>query len=137
MRKGSSSDSTSYDPDLDYYQPITVRIACSSARQLEALRGTVAVEEECKRYMDDVMDGATRAEYVLLAMRLPKDVEPIPNAEKADEERERSEQASVLSWATTDGAVGKQVEIKAKMARKVPSEEEQYHSFINSVREVV
>lgn len=133
VRKGSSSDSTSYNPDLDYYQPITIRIQSSQARQLESLQKVVAPQEEVQRYMNDVMDNATRAEYVLLAMRLPKDIEPTPNAEKEDEDK--SEQARpVVGWATTNSTTP--VVGKVKVAKAVPTEEEQYHNFINTVREV-
>ncbi|VUC35804.1 unnamed protein product [Clonostachys rosea] len=70
VRKGSISEYGS-DPDLDYYQPITVRLYASTGRHLENLARVVAPQDEVRRYMDDVMDNMTRAEYVLLAMRLP------------------------------------------------------------------
>ncbi|KAH8173775.1 hypothetical protein LIA77_05194 [Sarocladium implicatum] len=71
VRKGSVSEYGG-DPKLDYYQPVTIRLQTQSGRQLEHLSRVVAPVEEVRRYMDDVMDNMTRAEYVLLAMRLPR-----------------------------------------------------------------
>ncbi|UNI23178.1 hypothetical protein JDV02_009013 [Purpureocillium takamizusanense] len=71
VRKGSISDYGG-DPTLDFYQPVTMRIQTSSGRHLENLARVVAPQDEVRRYMDDVMDNMTRAEYVLLAMRLPR-----------------------------------------------------------------
>ncbi|PHH53076.1 hypothetical protein CFIMG_004813RA [Ceratocystis fimbriata CBS 114723] len=71
VRKGSFSEYGG-DPDLDYYQPVTIRISSQSGRHLESLARVVAPENEVRRYMDDIMDNMTRAEYILLAMRLPR-----------------------------------------------------------------
>ncbi|RSL60940.1 hypothetical protein CEP53_005286 [Fusarium sp. AF-6] len=71
VRKGSTSEYGG-DPKLDYYQPVTIRIFTQSGRHLENLARVVAPQDEVRRYMDDVMDNMTRAEYVLLAMRLPR-----------------------------------------------------------------
>lgn len=71
VRKGSTSEYGG-DPKLDYYQPVTIRLQTQSGRQLENMTRVVAPVEEVRRYMDDVMDNMTRAEYVLLAMRLPR-----------------------------------------------------------------
>jgi hypothetical protein len=43
-----------------------------TGRHLENLSRVVAPKEEVQRYMNDIMDKMTRAEYVLLAMRLPR-----------------------------------------------------------------
>ncbi|KAK3313143.1 hypothetical protein B0H66DRAFT_578301 [Apodospora peruviana] len=72
VRKGSKSEYPVADPELDYYQPVTIRLFTSTGRHLENLARVVAPEEEVRRYMDDVMDKMTRAEYILLAMRLPR-----------------------------------------------------------------
>ncbi|KAL9095934.1 MAG: hypothetical protein Q9165_001932 [Trypethelium subeluteriae] len=61
-----------YDPALDYYQPVTVRFSADDSKVLSVLRQAVAPPDEVRRYMNDVMDKMTRAEYVYLAMRLPK-----------------------------------------------------------------
>ncbi|KAK7431191.1 hypothetical protein QQZ08_002231 [Neonectria magnoliae] len=71
VRKGSISEYGG-DPELDYYQPITIRLYTQHGRHLENLARVVAPQDEVRRYMDDVMDNMTRAEYVLLAMRLPR-----------------------------------------------------------------
>ncbi|KAL6876494.1 hypothetical protein J3F83DRAFT_725999 [Trichoderma novae-zelandiae] len=71
VRKGSTSEYGG-DPKLDYYQPVTIRISTQTGRILENLMRVVAPQDEVRRYMDDVMDNMTRAEYVLLAMHLPR-----------------------------------------------------------------
>ncbi|XP_044719694.1 uncharacterized protein HRG_06283 [Hirsutella rhossiliensis] len=71
VRKGSTSEYGG-DPALDYYQPVTIRLSTNTGRHLENLARVVASQEEVRRYMNDVMDNMTRAEYVLLAMRLPR-----------------------------------------------------------------
>ncbi|TWU76181.1 hypothetical protein ED733_002969 [Metarhizium rileyi] len=76
VRKGSTSEYGG-DPKLDYYQPVTIRLQTATGRYLENLARVVAPQHEVRNYMDDVMDNMTRAEYVLLAMRLPRaDFEP-------------------------------------------------------------
>lgn len=130
VRKGSSADSPSYDPDLDYYQPITIRIYSSQARQLEALQKVVAPQEEVQRYMNDVMDKATRAEYVLLAMRLPRDTEGKSTPEKEDDAKPDPVE-NTLRWPTTTS--NSITILKMKPSKKSPTEEEQYQAFISSV----
>ncbi|OAA60591.1 hypothetical protein SPI_05715 [Niveomyces insectorum RCEF 264] len=91
VRKGSASEYGG-DPDLDYYQPITVRLQVAPAshslsssfsllssssssanpKLLDYLARVVAPVDEVRRYMDNIMNNMTRAEYVLLAMRLPR-----------------------------------------------------------------
>ncbi|KAK8095114.1 uncharacterized protein PG998_014338, partial [Apiospora kogelbergensis] len=73
VRKGSKSEYGG-DPALDYYQPITIRLQATSGtgKHLENLARVVAPQDEVKRYMDDIMSNMTRAEYILLAMRLPR-----------------------------------------------------------------
>ncbi|KUJ23890.1 uncharacterized protein LY89DRAFT_703192 [Mollisia scopiformis] len=135
VRKGSSADSPSYDPELDYYQPITIRLFAYQGRQLEALQKVVAPPEEVRRYMDDVMDNATRAEYVLLAMRLPKDKEQTPPVESI-EEAEKGDQINhqITPWATTTSTP---IPKAVKPPKKFVSEEEQYQAFINTVTPVL
>lgn len=74
VRKGSVSEYGG-DPKLDYYEPVTIRLYTHTGRQLENLARVVAPQDEVRRYMDNVMDNMTRAEYVLLAMRLPRSVQ--------------------------------------------------------------
>ncbi|CRK40154.1 hypothetical protein BN1723_015660, partial [Verticillium longisporum] len=75
VRKGSQLEYGG-DAKLDYYQPVTIRLFTQTGRQLDHLHRVVAPPEEVKRYMVDVMDNMTRAEYVLLAMRLPRGEPP-------------------------------------------------------------
>ncbi|KAH6720529.1 hypothetical protein BKA61DRAFT_236581 [Leptodontidium sp. MPI-SDFR-AT-0119] len=130
VRKGSRSDCPTYDPELDYYQPITIRLYAHQPRQLDALQKIVAPPEEVRRYMDDIMDKATRAEYVLLAMRLPKDPEQPPPGEKQEEaEKPDVMDYQVTPWATTTSTPVQ----KLKPAKKPPTEDEVYQSFIKTV----
>ncbi|KAF4631842.1 hypothetical protein G7Y89_g6292 [Cudoniella acicularis] len=127
VRKGSASDSPSYDPTLDYYQPITIRLYAHQGRQLEALQKVVAPQDEVRRYMDDIMDNMTRAEYVLLAMRLPKDVEQ-PQPEKDDSTPKTDQVDNQVLWATTNPTPV----AKVKPAKRLLTEEEKipiFHRF--------
>jgi hypothetical protein len=130
VRKGSSSDSPKYDPELDYYQPITIRLYAHQGRQLDALQKVVAPPDEVRRYMDDIMDNMTRAEYVLLAMQLPKD-SPDSNQQVKEEDAEMKDQVdnNQVLWATTNPTPLPVV----KPVEKIPTEEEQYQSFISTV----
>ncbi|TAQ90822.1 hypothetical protein B7494_g853 [Chlorociboria aeruginascens] len=129
VRKGSSSDSPKYDRALDYYQPITIRLYTHQGRQLDSLQKAVAPPEEVRRYMDDIMDNMTRAEYVLLAMRLPKaDSMPAPEQEQ---EISRSDANNSMLWTRNNTPVPTLPRLKP--AKKLLTEEEQYHTFITSV----
>ncbi|KAK2623616.1 hypothetical protein QTJ16_006797 [Diplocarpon rosae] len=133
VRKGSSSDSPTYDPDLDYYQPITIRLFAQQGRQLDALHKVVAPAEEVRRYMDEIMDTATRAEYVLLAMRLPKETEQVPTPPKENAAQKGDPMDFQLTpWATTNTSTPVSVH-RLKPPKKLLSEEEQYQSFITTV----
>ncbi|KAH0537186.1 hypothetical protein FGG08_006011 [Glutinoglossum americanum] len=82
VRKGSNSVSGNYDPVLDYYQPVTMRLAAQTPKILEPLVKVVADPAEARKYMDDIMDNMTRAEYVHLAMRLPRDPHDIDDEDE-------------------------------------------------------
>jgi hypothetical protein len=88
VRRGSDSSSGHYDPELDYYQPVTMRLAAPNPKVLEPLSRVVASQPEVRQYMDDIMDNATRAEYVHLAMQLPRDPDDIDEEEEAEEPRD-------------------------------------------------
>lgn len=154
VRKGSAADAKCYDPALDYYQPVTIRLWTNgSGKQLESLSKVVKPPEEVRRYMDDVMDNMTRAEYVLLAMRLPRDKgndnggggsgygTPAPNngKENRDEEEERRKgerekaAAQGVLWNTSAYEVSKPM--KKKKVERLLTEEEKYQGFIRSVSE--
>lgn len=127
VRKGSPEDSPYYDPQLDYYQPVTIRIFAQQGRQLETLGKVVAPQEEVRRYMDDIMDNMTRAEYVLLAMRLPREKEPIPEPEAPPS----SVSMAPVMWVPTPNAI---VPIaKSKIYQAPLTEEQMYQGFIASV----
>ncbi|KAK1776536.1 hypothetical protein QBC45DRAFT_357300 [Copromyces sp. CBS 386.78] len=89
IRRGSKAEYPMADPELDYYQPMTIRLftaAPSGKHLLDNLARVVAPEEEVKRYMDDIMDTMQRSEYVLLAMRLPRPTEtPVNGAGESDD----------------------------------------------------
>lgn len=129
VRKGSSSDSPAYDPQLDYYQPITIRLWAQQGRQLDALQKVVAPADEVRRYMDDIMDNMTRAEYVLLAMRLPRDGDQAP-VEKESEAEKPAQLDNQVLWATTNPTPAPQ---PVKSVPRLLTEEEKYQSFITTV----
>ncbi|TPX15322.1 uncharacterized protein E0L32_004599 [Thyridium curvatum] len=144
VRKGSTSEYGG-DPALDYYQPVTIRLSATTHRHLENLARVVAPPDEVRRYMDNIMDNMTRAEYILLAMRLPR---------KDKDEKESSTEKEV------NGAANKEAEglqtvphpepmqgvlWTAKVSatstpplrsvkKQLLSEEEQYQNFITSVQ---
>ncbi|KAI0473545.1 hypothetical protein GGR56DRAFT_666697 [Xylariaceae sp. FL0804] len=130
VRKGSNLEYGG-EPTLDYYQPVTIRLHSHSSKHLENLARVVAPQDEVQRYMDDVMTNMTRAEYVLLAMRLPREED-----EQADDRSEtpkadtslRNQQTSVL-WTAKPAPV---VAPPKGLARPA-GEEDQYMKFIASV----
>ncbi|KAK0725215.1 hypothetical protein B0H67DRAFT_598536 [Lasiosphaeris hirsuta] len=154
VRKGSKSEYPVADPDLDYYQPVTVRFFAPSGKHLENLARVVAPQEEVRRYMDDVMDKMTRAEYILLAMRLPrgevKDEAGVDEKEKENEVQSngaasklqiemedvrKTSQPGVL-WTTTTKPPKPEIRElppRSKMYSRVRDEDDQYQSFITSV----
>jgi uncharacterized coiled-coil protein SlyX len=138
VRKGSASDSPTYDPQLDYYQPVTIRLYTHQGKQLESLQKVVAPAEEVRRYMDDIMDNMTRAEYVLLAMRLPKDMEAT-SSDKEDEIVKTEKQDGVSNqvlWQTTNPppvpAPTSAPQAAMKLQRLL-TEDEKYQTFITKV----
>lgn len=148
VRKGSTSEYGG-DPKLDYYQPVTIRLFTPSGRHLENLARVVAPQDEVRRYMDDVMDHMTRAEYVLLAMRLPKassdgekdgtaSEEPRTNGStpKPDSVIEPKPAAKVgVLWTSKDNSEAPPVEGRlSKPARYAEQEAEaKYQRLINQV----
>ncbi|KAI1383956.1 uncharacterized protein F4822DRAFT_418120, partial [Hypoxylon trugodes] len=134
VRKGSRLEYGG-DPILDYYQPVTIRIFAQSAKHLENLARVVAPQDDVRRYMDDIMDNMTRAEYILLAMRLPK-------ADKDDQGEEGTStpkveamnqlQPSGVLW--TGGSKASSTATPPQKAITRPlGDDEQYQNFIASV----
>lgn len=150
VRKGSISEYGG-DPKLDYYQPVTVRISATQPKYLEYFSRVVAPEDEVKRYMENIMDSMTRAEYVLLAMRLPrppeKDMkEDGPGPEKGSRPEESNHatpevddrHGSTFKWGLQWKTDKNMRQLSAKPApvnsgSRVLGEEESYQSFIASV----
>ncbi|APA07229.1 hypothetical protein SS1G_04038 [Sclerotinia sclerotiorum 1980 UF-70] len=136
VRKGSSSDSGTYDPELDYYQPVTIRLYTHQGKQLDSLQKVVASPDEVRRYMDDIMDNMTRAEYVLLAMRLPRDSESekedTPTNSSGQLESDTNNNSNLPLWQTTNAPPPPPV-AKLSSSKKLLTEEEKYQSFITSV----
>ncbi|EJT80899.1 hypothetical protein GGTG_00891 [Gaeumannomyces tritici R3-111a-1] len=136
VRKGSKSE-YGVDPTLDYYQPVTVKLHSPSPKILDHLHRVVAPPEEVKRYMNNIMDTMTRAEYVLLAMRLPRDTgkdEKEGSSEKDAPGKASSEPEAVKSQPM-DGVLwtAKATKPSQKPVVKAPTEDEQYQKFIASV----
>lgn len=137
VRKGSASDSPAYDPELDYYQPITIRLYAHQGRQLDALQKVVAPPDEVRRYMDDIMDNMTRAEYVLLAMRLPRDEAAPAAAAREAKEVELNKPIRMddqVLWTTTNPTPAP---VPVQPAPRLLTEEEKYQSFISTVTQKV
>jgi hypothetical protein len=68
VRRGTAGET--YDPKLDYYQPVTIRLSTDPRGRINLLSKVVAPPDEVQRYMDDIMKNMKRAEYVLLSMQL-------------------------------------------------------------------
>ncbi|RDA86192.1 hypothetical protein CP532_3486 [Ophiocordyceps camponoti-leonardi (nom. inval.)] len=141
VRKGSSSEYGG-DPALDYYQPVTIRLSTASGRHLDNLARVVAHADEVRRYMDDVMDNMTRAEYVLLAMRLPRadvdvqDVFAAADEPKSDPELDRNQSTKPgVLWATS--APKKPLELSEPIKFRDADQQTQlrYERLIRSIAE--
>ncbi|OTB19153.1 hypothetical protein K445DRAFT_72724 [Daldinia sp. EC12] len=132
VRKGSKLEYGG-DPALDYYQPVTIRIYAQSPKHLESLAKVVAPQDEVRRYMDDVMENMTRAEYVLLAMRLPRadkeeQAEEGTSTPKADPV-DQPQQPGIL-WNSKVSSIATPPQ---KAITKPLGDDEQYQSFIATV----
>lgn len=150
VRKGSTSEYGG-DPDLDYYQPVTMRLFTHTGRHLENLARVVAPQDEVRRYMDDVMDNMTRAEYILLAMRLPRVTEDgdkdgsgghgmdepktngsTPQPDSEIEPASSSHKPSVL-WTTNASNLSKGSHEQANLRDADDQDQIQYQRLIKSV----
>ncbi|KAI0907211.1 hypothetical protein F4823DRAFT_32594 [Ustulina deusta] len=134
VRRGSKLEYGG-DRTLDYYQPVTLRLHSHSPKVLENLARVVAPQDEVQRYMDDVMENMTRAEYVLLAMRLPRAEREDPTDERSDMPRaSEASQPSQLPGVLWDSRSTSVRPASAKPASaKSTSEDEQYQNFIATV----
>lgn len=153
VRKGSTSEYGG-DPKLDYFQPVTIRISSSQPRHLEYFSRVVAPPEEVTRYMEDVMDNMTRAEYVLLAMRLPRPEKEGKEVKEdgsgvVTEKENKAEESHTATPEVEDPSIWRKgltwkkdktiKQLSSKPApvkngdKRIMSEDEQYQSFIASV----
>ncbi|KAI0409804.1 hypothetical protein F4802DRAFT_2328 [Xylaria palmicola] len=134
VRKGSKLEYGG-DPALDYYQPVTLRLHANAPKVLETLARVVAPQDEVQRYMDDVMEHMTRAEYVLLAMRLPRAGKEDQTDERSDTPRaSETSHPSHLPGVLWDSrpTPGRPASAKPASTKSV-SEDEQYQSFISTI----
>ncbi|KAI8955044.1 hypothetical protein F4801DRAFT_530950 [Xylaria longipes] len=134
VRRGSKLEYGG-DRALDYYQPVTLRLHSQTPKVLENLARVVAPEDEVRRYMDDVMENMTRAEYVLLAMRLPRTDREDPTEERPEtpkvSETSHPAQLTGVLWDSRPTS-GRPASAKPVSAKPV-GEDEQYQSFIASI----
>lgn len=68
-RKGNTAASGKYKDNVEYYQPVTIRLSTHNSRILEALPKFVAPAEEARKYVTEVMSKMTTAEEVHLVTR--------------------------------------------------------------------
>lgn len=133
VRKGSKLEYGG-DRALDYYQPITLRLQSTAPKVLENLARVVAPQDEVQRYMDDVMENMTRAEYVLLAMRLPRGEKEEPEDRSDTPRVSETSQAAQLPGILWDS---RPTSTRPSSAKPTPAksinEDEQYQSFIRSI----
>lgn len=135
VRKGSNSEYGG-DPALDYYQPVTIRLNSPFGKHLDHFFRVVAPVEEVQRYMNDVMDNMTRAEYVLLAMQLPrseKDTfveETATDATMADVSAKA--EAPGVFWLSKPAPVA-DTTVPTKSVLKAMDDDEHYQKFISTV----
>ncbi|POS85873.1 hypothetical protein EPUL_001998 [Erysiphe pulchra] len=130
IRKGSDAESPSYNPELDYYQPMTIRLHVHQTRQLDALRKAVESPENVRAWMNKVMEECQRAEYVLLAMRLPREIShstPVDSEDKLDKRNQLNEQVSWISTHTP------QIKSRVKSGKKMETEDKHYEKYIKSI----
>ncbi|KAI6782285.1 uncharacterized protein J7T54_008371 [Emericellopsis cladophorae] len=147
IRKGSTIEYGG-DPALDYYQPVTIRLYAHSGRHLENLARVVAPPAEVRAYMENVMDNMTRAEYILLAMRLPRftkdegdssgnrseDAKAARGTPLTEKELEKSTVAKPEVLWTTPAAVKSEKSSRAMKSREAEEETQaQYRRLINSI----
>jgi len=71
-RKGSAASNRKYKPNVDYYEPVTIRLSTHVPRTLESLTRAVAPPEEVRKHMSDIMTNITLSEEVYLAIQLPR-----------------------------------------------------------------
>ncbi|KAF2972776.1 hypothetical protein GQX73_g849 [Xylaria multiplex] len=134
VRRGSKLEYGG-DRTLDYYQPVTLRLHSHSPKVLENLARVVAPQDDVQRYMDDVMENMTRAEYVLLAMRLPRvEREDLPD-ERSDTPRapEASQPSQLPSVLWDSRATSARAASAKPTSTKFTSQDDEYQNFIATI----
>jgi hypothetical protein len=128
------------EPAENYWEPVTIRI---QGKNLDLLRSVVAPEDEVRRYMDQIKRTMTRAEFVLLAMRLPreeerrekdKEKEKDDAAEASPREQQQQQQPRVpVMWAVK----AKQQTPSSSPAKRQGDDAAQakYQKFVSSIAE--
>lgn len=133
VRRGSKLEYGG-DRTLDYYQPVTIRLHSHTPKVLESLARVVASEDEVQRYMEDVMENMTRAEYILLAMRLPRIEKEEPAEERSDtpkvSESSNIPQLPGVMWDSRPTST-RPASVKSTPAKSI-TEDAQYQSFIGT-----
>ncbi|KAI0536085.1 hypothetical protein GGR58DRAFT_408397 [Xylaria digitata] len=134
VRRGSKLEYGG-DRTLDYYQPVTLRLHSHSPKVLENLARVVAPQDDVQRYMNDVMENMTRAEYVLLAMRLPRVEREDLTDERSDTPRApEASQPSQLSGVLWDSrATPARAALAKPTSAKFTSQDEEYQNFIATI----
>ncbi|KAI0203480.1 hypothetical protein F4808DRAFT_21175 [Astrocystis sublimbata] len=134
VRRGSKLEYGG-DRTMDYYQPVTLRLHSQNPKVLENLARVVAPEAEVQRYMDDVMETMTRAEYVLLAMRLPRADRDEPSEERPSTPKlSETSHPTQLAGPLWDSRPSSSKPPSAKPAlAKIVHEDEQYQRFVAGV----
>jgi hypothetical protein len=91
VRRGSNNESKSYNHELDYYQPFTIRLYTHLPKRIDLLSKVVAPPDEVQKYMDDIMENTTKAEYVLFAMQQSRkfEQEAVAGTDESSKEIER------------------------------------------------
>ncbi|KAI9894923.1 MAG: hypothetical protein M1814_000143 [Vezdaea aestivalis] len=72
VKKGDQAYGKSYEAGFDYHQPITMCLRTHQARILEPLSSVVSSRDDVRSYMNEIMHNTRRADFVHLALRLPK-----------------------------------------------------------------
>ena len=94
-RKGSEADQGSYKGSVEYFQPVTMKLSCLHHKVLEPLAKVVEPLDAVRKYMEEVMSKAKRAEDAYLMIQLPRS--------NAGEQREKIDAERKME-ASSDGS---------------------------------
>ena len=71
-REGHKASSGKYKPNVEYYEPVTIRLSTHVTRTLDCLKKAVGHPEEVRKKMANIMSKMTLADEVYLATQLPR-----------------------------------------------------------------